>query len=192
MKNTILFVLSLVLAVPYLAMAAEPKPLVLFDFEKADDLKCFQLDGPTKDNIKAELSPENFSTGKTCLKVSYTDDQWADIQFTKFKGDWSAYNALKVDIFNPTAGLVALSFQGADADAGFSKEAYFGDPEKRVAVSGMLRPGKNTLVFPLKFDRPFDLKKVQMWSLSSLSRPKGLMLYIDNIRLEKVKPEELE
>jgi len=192
MKRKNLFAIVVMLAVPFLASAADVKQLVLFDFEKADELKCFQVDGPNKANIKAELSKDNKTTGNTCLKVSYPDDGWTDIQFTKFNGDWSAYNMLKFDIFNPTKNMVGMEFQGLDKDSGITTEAYFGESAKRVTTTGMIRGGKNTVIIPLKFDRAFDLKGVKMWSISIQTRPAGLVLYIDNIRLEKGSLKDLE
>jgi len=185
MKDSFVRVFALVSILSIFAFAEAEKTAVLFDFEKADELKCFQLDGPGKDAMKAELAADNKTSGKTCLKVTYPNDGWADIQFTKFNGDWSNYNMLKMDIFNPTKNVLGIQFQGADKNAGISKEAYFGDPDKRVSATFMLRGGKNEVMVPLKFDRPFDLKNVKMWSISTMSRPAGLILYIDNIRLEK-------
>jgi hypothetical protein len=189
MKRTVLLVFAVAIALlPFATRAAAAdavKPLLLLSFEKADELKTFQLDSPVKESMKAEVVPDNKTVGKTCLKVTYPDTDWADIQFTTSVGDWSKYNMLKVDIFNPTKSMIGIQFQGCDKDAGISKEAYFGSPEKRVSCTFMLKPGKNDVVFPLKFDKPFDLKAVKMWSISTISRPKGLVLFIDNIRLDK-------
>ena len=192
MRNIFQWVIAGLIAIPISLTAADSKPLTLFSFEKSDDLQCLQVDGGMKENMKTELSSENCTAGKNCLKVAFPDDSWAEVLFVKFTSDWSGYNALKVDVFNPSATMVGVLFQGADSDAGFAKDAPFGDRDKRVSSGGTLKPGKNTLVFPLKYDKPFDLKNVKMWSLSNISRPKGLVLYIDNIRLENIKPEELE
>ncbi len=192
MKNILQWIIAAIFAIPIALTAADSKPLTLFSFEKPEDLQSLQVDGGMKESIKTELSSENCTAGKNCLKVTFPDDSWAEVLFVKFNADWSAYNALKIDVFNPAATMVGVLFQGADADAGFAKDAPFGDRDKRVSSGGTLRPGKNTLVFPLKYDKPFDLKNVKMWSLSNIARPKGLALYIDNIRLENVKPEDLE
>ncbi len=192
MKKILLWTIAALVAVPIGLSAADSKPLALFSFEKPEDLQCLHIDGGMKESMKTDLSSENCTTGRNCLKVTFPDDSWAEVLFVKFPADWSGYNALKMDIFNPAALNVGILFQGADADAGFSKEAPFGEREKRVSSGGMLKPGKNTLVFPLVYDKPFDLKHVKMWSLSNITRPKGLALYIDNIRLESVKPEDLE
>ncbi len=192
MKKVVMGLIAAILFFSAGLSAADSKPLTLFSFGKAEDLQCLQVDGGMKESMKTELSAENCTTGKNCLKVTFPDDSWAEVLFVKFPADWSGYNALKMDIFNPSVLSVGILFQGADADAGFAKDAPFGDREKRVSSGGMLKPGKNTLVFPLAYDKPFDLKHVKMWSLSNVSRPKGLALYIDNIRLESVKPEDLE
>ena len=192
MNRIIICALAVLFAVPGVPFAADSKPLTLFSFEKPEDLQCLQVDGGMKESMKTELSSENCTAGKNCLKVTFPDDSWAEVLFVKFAADWSGYNALKIDVFNPASTMVGILFQGADADAGFAKDAPFGDRDKRVSSGGTLRPGKNTLVFPLKYDKPFDLKNVKMWSLSNITRPKGLVLYIDNIRLENVKPEDLE
>jgi len=192
MKNILQCIIAALVAIPLALTAADSKPLTLFSFEKPEDLQCLQVDGGMKESMKTELSSENCTTGKNCLKVTFSEDSWAEVLFVKFPADWSGYNALKIDIFNPATRTVGILFQGADADAGFAEDAPFGDKEKRVSSGGMLKSGKNTLVFPLVSDKPFDLKHVKMWSLSYTSRPKGLVLYIDNIRLENVKPEDLE
>ncbi len=192
MKNILQCIIAALVAIPLALTAADSKPLTLFSFEKPEDLQCLQVDGGMKESMKTELSSENCTTGKNCLKVTFSEDSWAEVLFVKFPADWSGYNALKIDIFNPATRTVGILFQGADADAGFAEDAPFGDKEKRVSSGGMLKSGKNTLVFPLVSDKPFDLKHVKMWSLSNTSRPKGLVLYIDNIRLENVKPEDLE
>jgi len=176
------------------AVAKDRKALVLFDFEDDKEIKeLYKENGPgdvTKD-YPVEKVTDHATSGKYALKVTFPDvGDWPGIHFLKFKTDWSNYDILKVDVYNPTEEVVALNFAGADKDAGFTNEAYFGQYNLRFHASMPLKPGKNTFEIDLSGvtvedgSRAVDLKNMKRFALFVTSRPKGLVLYFDNIRLE--------
>ena len=94
--------------------------------------------------------PENVTQGKFACKLTFPNDgDWPGLHFVKFDGNWEGYDVLKVDVFNPSTEIVALNMSLCDKDSGITKEAYFGEYNKRYNASAILKPGKNTIEFEL-------------------------------------------
>jgi hypothetical protein len=190
----IVFVFAASFVAPQKTAAKDNKPLVLFDFETdAEIAGIFKENNDTKD-YPIEKVTENVTSGKFAMKVTFPDKgDWPGPHFLKFKNDWSAYDLLKMDVFNPQKEIVALNFAGADADAGFTTENYFGDYGKRFHSSFILKPGKNTIELELTGattedkERAVNLKNIKRFAFFLGSRPKGCVLFFDNMRLEKAE-----
>jgi len=184
-------------AAPVSAKDGAVKKLVLFDFEDDKEVKeIYKENGPgtaTKE-YPVERSSENATSGKSSLKVTFPNEgDWAGLHFVKFAKDWSAYDLLKFDVFNPTADVLVINASGADKDAGFTEESYFGQYNLRFNFSTPLRPGKNTIEVDLSGmtvesgERLINFKEMKRFAIFPANRPKDLVLYIDNIRLEKAQ-----
>jgi hypothetical protein len=176
------------------AFAGKDKPLVLFDFENDSEFKDFVRDSDATTDFPAEKVTENATSGKYCLKVTLPKEgQWPGLHFIKFQKDWSKYDVLKVDVFNPQKEVFAINFGLADEDAGFTKEAYFGEYGKRFGASQILKPGKNTFEIDLvgatveDKTRAVELNKVKRFAIFIMQRPDPCIIYMDNIRLEKAE-----
>ena len=186
--------LILLLALLSSAAFAAEKSLMLFDFEDDKEIKeLFKETGSDKDNgFVLEKSTEYVTSGKNSLKAVFPEKgDCPGVHFLKFKTDWSGYDVLKADVYNPSSGPVSLNFAGADKDAGFTTEKYFGEFKLRCHASTVLRPGKNTFELDLNGittedgSRVVNLKEMKRFALFVQSGAAGLMLYFDNIRLEK-------
>jgi hypothetical protein len=174
------------------ASAEKLKPLVLFDFEDDKEFSKFERDSDATRDFPIEKVPENATSGKFALKITFPKEgQWPGIHFTKFPKDWSKYDLLKVDVFNPQKEVIAINFGCADEDAGFTKELYFGEYGKRYGASGIMKPGKNTFEVELTGatvedkSRAIELNKMKRFALFVMARPDPCILFWDNIRLDK-------
>jgi hypothetical protein len=124
--------------------------------------------------------------GRSCLDLSDADGQPVWIETVQFPKDWSAYEYLKFDIYNPSARLYYGTIQifdemGTDEQAEFHGQSYFGEEKL------FLNSGWNHFEFLIQHamveegNRPLALNKIRKlrFSFGIAGNP----LYIDNIRL---------
>ena len=160
-----------------------PKIVVLNDFENKKDLSDWQ--GPMS------LSKEFTAHGKSSLKLTSTEGKPVSLETQKIPQDWSNFEFMKFDIYNPSDrlyyGTLQISDeQGLDPQSEFKGQTYSGDGKL------YLNKGWNHFEFMVQTamveegNRALDLKKIRKlrFSFGSTSNP----LFIDNIRL--VKGEE--
>jgi len=136
------------------------------------------------------LSREFPAHGRSCLEINSPDGQSLWLESEELIKDWSNYDYLKFDIYNPSPqlyyGYIEICDElGTDEEAEFHGQSY---NWQKV----FLNTGWNHFKFLMQNamvsegDRPLSLDKVRKFRLSFGSI--GHSLYIDNIRL--VKGEE--
>jgi hypothetical protein len=112
---------------------------------------------------------------------------WVDCWTPKLR-DWSGYEFLAVDVFNPTQDAVSLGVVIRDA-------AGTGAYDDRFNGTVQLRPGANAVSIPLATmatpggRRRLDLSAVKSWGFSA---DKKTVLYFSHLRLEGQKIAGLE
>src|SRR5690242_15924833 len=79
------------------AFAEQPKDLLLFDFEKAVDLKAWtnlDLSGAKvkEPAAKIERSAAKASSGKHSLKITFAGGTWPTLTTTRVPADWKAWH----------------------------------------------------------------------------------------------------
>jgi hypothetical protein len=153
---------------------------VLYSFEGADAGKYTLEDYPDefKGKSKLEVVEEHATDGKKALKLEGNSPA-ANVQFTGFDGDWSHFDTLAIDVFNPADKPVAVS--------GWVKTEPNASWDDRHNWQRMLRPGLTTVKIPvgsLDFDRGrqvLDTSKIVAFNVAVDNQT----VFIDNIRLVK-------
>jgi len=189
MKN-LLLKLMCILLVLFTASNKAYGVMMLGDFEKEDEIEKIWKERPVKwwldDRCKPEISCLHVTKGRHSLKVFFSgseEDTWPGLRiyFTETNRDWSKYEFLKMDVYNPEDKPIRLSLR----IDGPSLE----NPEKmaRVWLNFILKPNTmNNLEIPVSSlaDR-IDVSKVDFLMIY-LDKPRvGHTLFFDNIRLEK-------
>ena len=138
-------------------------------------------------NLKGTISvSKDFAShGKSSLKLSESRSKLLWLETSEFPKDWSAYEFLKFDIYNPSGKLYYGTIQifdelGTDEQAEFQGQSYNGSKL-------FLNTGWNHFEFLLQHavveegDRPLALNKIRKlrFSFGYSDCP----LFIDNIRL---------
>ncbi|MGP8323481.1 MAG: beta-galactosidase [Methanosarcinaceae archaeon] len=178
MKRRSLFILvSLLLFASYACNETSQEVIVLDDFESSSSIAIW--------NGTLSLSKEFPAHGKSCLELNSSDGRPLWMESEKLPKDWSPYETLKFDIYNPSSQLYygyiqICDEQGTDEEAEFHGQSY-----KWQKV--FLNTGWNHFEFLLQNamveegDRSLALDKIRKFRLSFGSVDHSL--YIDNIRL---------
>ena len=156
---------------------------LLDDFESESSLK--QWKGPVS------LSRDYASHGRNCLRLDLSDRRSRVLESESLPGDWSGYELLKFDIYNPSGTVLIAGIQiydelGSDQDAELSGQSYRGGKI-------FMNRGWNHYEFMLdkarveEGDRGLALDKIRRFRLD-FSRLGG-ELYLDNFRLVSGKEE---
>ncbi len=156
---------------------------LLDDFESESSLK--QWKGPVS------LSREYPAHGRSCLRLDLSDRRSRVLESESLPGDWSGYELLKFDIYNPsgtvlTAGIQIYDELGSDEDAELRGQSYRGGKI-------FMNPGWNHYEFMLakarveEGDRGLALGKIRRFRLD-FSRLSG-EFYLDNFRLVSGKED---
>ncbi len=189
-----MFAAALVLAAGSDLMAAKKlAPKLIVGFEKDTDISELFKENNGDKTYPVEKVTENVTEGKYACKISFPKDgDWPGPHFLKFDGNWTGYDVLKIDVFNPTKEVVSLNFAAIDDKSKITKEAYFGEYGLRYHASTVLKPGKNTFEIEIAGatvedkSRALDIGNVKKFSVFVSSRPADFVIYIDNIRVEQV------
>ncbi|MFB3893061.1 MAG: hypothetical protein ACE15C_13670 [Phycisphaerae bacterium] len=181
------------LLVAGLAASAAPaqdkgKTLIINDFESDADLKAVDLKGSPK------LVEEGVTHGKKALELTITPAAAASLNMDKPPADWSPYDALMLDVFNPGDSPIA-------AEVVICDKAWQGKPTywNRHNGSAAFGPGKTTWTVPVQGlyrgeagSRNNEIKTdidpagiVRMYFIFSSKTP--AMVIIDNLRLVKAE-----
>ena len=153
--------------------------LLLDDFEDSSSLQRWQG--------AISLSMEYPAHGAKCLELDLSDRRAGALESEKLPADWSAYELLRFDIYNPSSRVQVGRIQildslGTDEEAEISGKSYRGDKI-------FLNRGWNHFEFKLPTamvedgDRHLALNKIRRFSLS-FGRLGG-KLYLDNFRLTR-------
>jgi len=143
-----------------------PAVKVLYDFE----------DGKVGPFTGGEITTENVPQGRYALTAAKGDITNATPQ------DWSGYDFLKIDVFNPQDEPVMVGVELRDTET----TSYW----TRVNYSTVVPPGKSTISIPTDMyvgekgrpGRPLINNKVNFLGLLPQKRP----VVFDNIRLERL------
>jgi len=153
------------------------RTLVLDNFETESSLERWE--GPGR------LSREYPAKGSKCLKLDLSDTRYCYLSSEELPGDWSSYDLLKFDIYNPGGRIRIGSIQifdelGSDEQAAIEGQSYRGGKI-------FLNRGWNHFEFRLQTamvengDRPLALNKIRRFRLNFGGMREGL--YLDNFRL---------
>ena len=115
------------------AGAEEPKTLIICDFENDADLKAWDISGTSK------LVTEGVTHGAKALEIN------GSLNAAKPLQDWSAYDALMLDVLNPGDAPV-----GADlmiGDQAWQQKTTYWNRHNGLAT---FAPGKTTWTIPVK------------------------------------------
>ncbi len=151
--------------------------IILSDFENKSSLEIW--DG------SISLSNEFPAHGKNGIKLSDADGGSLWIESKKLPKDWSAYELLKFDIYNPSVQLYYAQILIVDELASDEQVALKGQAYDWNKV--FLNTGWNHIEFKLQTamvtegDRPLALDKIRKFRLSfgAVGHP----IYVDNLRL---------
>jgi hypothetical protein len=152
---------------------------ILFDFESEEELK--QLNWECHKWF--ELSKENATSGNHALKVTLPPGQYPGINFQDIKNNWSEFQYLKMDVFNPTEEKFNFHIRIDDNKSGL-------EYAKRFDTNFELKQGLNQISIPVDSIRtnihhhPLNLKRIKRMIVFLMNNTKPRELYLDNIRLE--------
>ncbi|MEA2063295.1 MAG: beta-galactosidase [Gemmatimonadota bacterium] len=163
---------------------ALPETLVLDDFENISSLEHWQ--GPVS------LSDGYPAHGKGCLEIDLSDRRARTLETGALPRDWSSYELLKFDIYNPSGRIQIGAIQifdelGTDEEAEIYGKSYRG---RKI----FLNRGWNHFEFMLQRamvedgDRPLALDKIRKFRFD-FGRLDSGTLYLDNLRLVKGREE---
>ncbi|MHC9541774.1 MAG: glycan-binding surface protein [Vulcanimicrobiota bacterium] len=162
-------------------IAAPDTPVyTIADFEQVLDLRRWAIAGI------AELSREKVKNGSSALKVKFFQEEWPGIATTSMPEDISHYRILKFEVYSTSKSRLNLWVRIDDLTSINST-----DFKNRYNSLTELHEGWNTIEIPLKDmkssdgKREVDLRKIEKFAIF-LARPdRDVILYFDNIRLEK-------
>ena len=156
--------------------------LVLDDFEQEESLKMWEgAEG------KFRRADKYASEGMFTLEVPCPRDQQADlvVPYNSRGEDWSAYDFLKADIYNPSAETIKLVLIIKDTKGNSYADRF--DAEYQIV------PGHNVLAVNLndlsrnRGQGRLDTQKIMQYVFAMVNSGQDAVLYFDHIRLEKEK-----
>ena len=153
----------------------------LYTFEGADAGKYVLEDWPPefKGKSKLEVVAEHATDGKNALKLD-SKAPAGNVQFSGFDGDWSRFDTLAMDVFNPSDQPLALFGWVRSGDPA-------ADMSQRHDWQRVVKPGLTTMRFPVggmtagRGPKMIDPSKIVAFNLACDNRT----VLVDNIRLIK-------
>ncbi len=148
---------------------------VLFDFENDADLAAWsqflpenpKIPGAKAPPVKLELSGENVTSGKKCLKVTFAGGKFPAIATRSPLEDWTAYKSFRADVTASRTCLAAFRIVAPE------------DKDHRGWVKlALLHKGRNAVV-----DVAPTWKGPAQFEILMYAPHGGETLYVDNIRL---------
>jgi hypothetical protein len=166
--------------------------LILFDFEKADDLKPWtSVDADAKGSKPARLerSTDMATSGTHSLKITFAGGSWPTITTTSVPADWNAWHTLKADLAVSRPCVIGFTVMQERSRRGEGYE----EAVSRWTRTLFLKAGKNQISAALRpsSGNPLDPKrgKVVRFEIFMYEPREGETIYVDNIRLSKTKSE---
>ena len=174
--------------------------VVAFGLIAADEVKMAQqlpmlADFETPRSVKYwygkfERSQEFHSEGRYSLKVFLSTEQYSGVTMIRFPGNWSNYQTIKFDVYNPNDETLALIVRIHDV---IHNHQYSDRFNREIAAE----PGWNNYEFSLKEvkaapnqiqnapnQRLMDMKKIENVTLFVDTLEMPTVLYTDNWHLE--------
>ncbi len=140
---------------------------------------------PVKDGQSSGAARSNH-----CLKAVYPKGEFPGLSAKNLPSDWSAFNTLVMDVYNPGDDVVSFGILVKDKPGG---HGYANRYDGQFA----LRPGYNKFVFNvtgLKTNdgrRPMDLTQMMELAIFLVGPKQATPLYFDHIRLERAAGSEI-
>ncbi|MFP4473792.1 MAG: glycoside hydrolase domain-containing protein [Candidatus Omnitrophota bacterium] len=158
----------------------------LFSSFEGEDPVRWRGNGISTDIVKADVCPDSH-----CLKVVYPAGKYPGLNARDLPGDWSGFDTLVFEAYNPNEDLVRFGLQIKDKPGGHSYpqryEHYFA-----------FRPGYNQFVFNItgiktnNKKRVIDISQIIGLNIFAIDTKEPTTLYFDNIRLEKAAGSDIE
>jgi hypothetical protein len=177
------------------ALAGQPKNLLLFDFDKAVDLKAWtnlelssaKVKEPT---AKIERSAAKVSSGKHSLKITFAGGTWPTLTTTRVPADWNAWHTLMADVWASRPCVVGFTVLQEQSKRGEGYE----EAVSRWTRTAFIKAGKNQVSAALRpaYGNTLDPKrgKVVRFEIFMYKPRAGEAIFIDNIRLSKTKEKQ--
>ncbi|MHC4712313.1 MAG: beta-galactosidase trimerization domain-containing protein [Planctomycetota bacterium] len=154
------------------AFAGEAK--VLDDFEDGR----INWTGQFRGSIVAEYATHGRNAFKVVFPVGV---EYPGISASRIDLDWSGFDVLKIDVFNPQGAPVDLTIRIDDPRSTGYSSRYNGE--------FLITNGQTFLEIPLNWlragDRPLDTSAISAFVIFMSSPDRDTVLYFDNIRLVK-------
>jgi hypothetical protein len=151
---------------------------ILFDFESDSELDQVQW----KCHTLFTLSDTHTTHGGFCLKMDLYPSSYPGVSFKLLTGDWSSYDSLGFDLFNPQPTALPLTIRIDD-------RLDYPDYPDRYNASFSFTPGMNHFVLPLKdlvtagSRKPLNLRQIHRFLIYMVNPAEGATFYLDYVRL---------
>lgn len=151
---------------------------VLFDFESDAELRRMNRQCRTR----LHRACVHATSGAYSLEVKVGAGN-RGLQLVEFRSDWTAYEFLKLDIFQPQPTTTPLCIRIDDSRS-------LDNPRDHLDMPLDLKQGPNRIGIPLKGlrtnrgKRLLDLRRIKRMTLYSAVETTPLKFYLDNVRLE--------
>jgi len=177
-KRRLICVIAVAAAAGWVTLARAQETLLLSSYETDADIAAW--------GNAAQRSAEHATHGEHSAKIVNAGDSYAGIGSANLRpSDWSGYDVMAVDVFNPQDGPVTFAIriddaQSRDYGSRYNRENFTCPPGRstfELNITGL--PTSNRLT-PRKIDVA-NLKLISIFTLPG----KPVTLYFDNLRLVK-------
>jgi hypothetical protein len=176
------------------ASTGELDDLILFDFEKPDDLKAWTSTDSAgaggKEAPKIQRSAKMATHGKHALEITFTGGSWPTLTTTNVPADWSTWHTFHADVAVSRPCVVGFTVWQERSRRGEGYE----EAVSRWTRTFFLKAGKNEISAALRpaSGNALDPKrgKVVRFDIFAYNPGAGEAIYIDNVRLSKKKVAE--
>ncbi len=155
---------------------------VLGDFENYFSSHYFE--GSYGGRYSREKAPTAWKENNSMVaRVEFAHRRWPGIQTFDLRGNWSAHEHLKFDVFNPLSEELTLVLRIHDIK-------HNNDHDDRFNLTLTIKPGAQTLsiatrdIASTRSGRDLQMGKIRVMMLYMPKPQKKITLYFDNFRLE--------
>lgn len=131
-------------------------------------------------------SEDYASAGRYGLKINLATTQYSGLSFNWFLGDWSGYQQLVFDLYNPDDEPLAFVVRVHDELHDRTGRAY----TDRFNTRLLAVPGWNHFLIPVEQieqgpeHRSMNLQQLRALGIFAVALPRERVIYLDNMRLE--------
>ncbi len=135
--------------------------------------------------VSKETDPMQVKTGTASMRVDLSTQRYSGTGLKHFPRDWSAYQQLQLQLYNPAKEELKIHLRIHDFDHHKFKNAY----RDRFSTSVILPSGWTTLTIPLAKvaaaprDRRMDMTRIAGFGLFVVRLPEPRTIFIDEVRL---------